>query len=464
MKAILLSLMSNLKAIGLILLLGALFLTKVPSAFAYIVTFPSTDVSFTGEYSPQSLCISETSVRPHTGYYPVAVTFLPSPSWPHLLTEFITQVSGFFPDGEYQLSGYATTTTSCVSAPSGALEVYNFIVSNGYVTNYSTSTRILTTSPTNASTTGYTTVIGASGYINSSDFVNGMELRIRLVNNTLQNGIGGSALDAWNSVFGGFSFPIISSGAFNFSTTTTFDVRGQVNMDIDIEVPNSTFLIGSFLPPDVLVSTSTIFYVDSPTALDIAMASTSDVLIDALITGSTTQSVLQCNPQNFDITICLISLIVPPYSVIQSDFTQLKDGFLSRWPIGYITRAFEIFSSTASSSLVVFSATLPSNLIGVVPSISLDLNGALDTVLNSNASDYGYGSSTSTLYETTSYYWDIIVYIALGFYILRRILGSHVVPDLFRNEDGTYGKGDYVNSRTRIRHKKYNSRTDDLFD
>jgi len=258
-----------------------------------------------------------------------------------------------------------------------------------------------------------------------------MQVRIRLVNNTLQNGIGGSALDAFNAAFGGFDFPLVS-GDNVISTTTVFFPLGQYNWDLKVEVPNKTFLIGSFLPDSVLIATTSLFYVVAPTGLDVAMASTSDVLISSLVTGTTTQSVLRCNPVNFDITVCAISLIVPSSSVVQSDFETFRDDVLRRAPIGYITRFATILLSTGSSSLPVFSATIPNGVIGAGSSLTLDLNHSLDYILNATTSSFNNASATSTdtFYNITSFYWNIVVYLGFLFYILKRVLGKHLIPKL----------------------------------
>jgi len=309
-----------------------------------------------------------------------------------------------------------------------------FIKSGGtWQSGFNPTTRIDTVSPPNASTTGYTTYLNATGYINENDYEEGIILRIRLANNTLQNGIGGSVLDAWNGAFGGFSIPITSAGSFDLGTTTTFDIDGQINIEWSLQVPNTTWLIGSFLSPQILVSSTTMFVVNQMTGLDIAMASTTDILVSALVTGTTTQSVIRCNPANFDITVCLISLIVPPRSVLEQDLTNFKNDVLNRFPIGYITRFLTILGSTATSSLPVFSATIPNALpFGQGQTIELDLNHSLDWILYATTSAYitAEASSTETLYDITSYYWNIMVYMALGFYIIRRIIGSHIIPKI----------------------------------
>lgn len=307
----------------------------------------------------------------------------------------------------------------------------SFSVLDGFIdpSSIDESSRIIVTEPYNEEIVSTTTQIGATIFISDLDYVDGMYFSYNLINNTLQNGIGGSALDAWNSAFNDFSFDLVP-GLNVISTTTTFELNGQVNASWRVYVPNTTFLIGSFLPDNIFLSTTTEFTVTRKTGLDIAMSSSTSVLISSLITGTTTQSIIRCNPVDFDITTCLVSLFIPPQSVLEHDFNQLRDGFLSRWPLGYVTRFITIFSNTASSSLPVLRATVPPGIPGTGSSLVLDLNGVLDPFLNSTIGSFSNvsASSTQTLYEFTSYYWEIIVYLALGLYILRRILGLHLIP------------------------------------
>lgn len=311
--------------------------------------------------------------------------------------------------------------------------VQQFTITGGACTSgcegLSNVTRIIVTDPLNEEYVSTTTLTGARLFVNENDWRSGTYLSMNFTNNTVANGVGGFALEAWNSAFGEIKIPL-NSGLNIVSTSTTFTLNGQVNAVWRIKVPNSTPIIGFFLPDQVLYSTSTVFIVGQRTALDIAMASTSEALITALLTGTTTsQSVIRCNPWDFDIMICLISLIIPPQSVLQNDFEILRDGFLSKWPLGYVTRMIEIFASSTNSQIPVISATIPSGVIGAGASITLDANHALDFILNATTSGFlnSSASSTDTLYEITSYYWELIVYACLGLYILRRILGSHLI-------------------------------------
>jgi len=106
----------------------------------------------------------------------------------------------------------------------------------------------------------------------------------------------------------------------------------------------------------------------------------------------------------------------------------------------------EIFTSSTTSALPVLSATVPSGIVGTGSHIDLDLNHSLDFILNADIGSFSNesASSTKTFYEFTSRYWDIMVYMALAFYILRRILGGHLIPHINPiNEYGGVGDKPY---------------------
>ena len=112
--------------------------------------------------------------------------------------------------------------------------------------------------------------------------------------------------------------------------------------------------------------------------------------------------------------------------------TLSADNLKYRFPIGYITDFVTIVSTSTESSLVVVDATLPSVLPGGGAHIHIDLAHILDPVLNATSTIFNNESapSTQTFYEITSHYWNIVLYLAVVFYIIARIVGSHIVPDL----------------------------------
>lgn len=316
----------------------------------------------------------------------------------------------------YYLHVYTYTSGGGGYVKADSVSLYGFLTTNLEVVLPDTSTRFISVVPVNGTTTATTTVFGASVYINESDYVEDMYLHVNFVNNTLQNGIGGSALDAWDSAFGGFDFPIVSAGLSVFSTTTVFTNIGDTYGYYSVHRPNSTWLIGSLLPPVDVIATSTKFTVVSKTGLDIAMSSTSDALISALLTGTTTIPVLSCNLSGFDLQNCLISLIIPNSQLLQSDYERLRH--LAPW--GYVLRFYDILVGTASSTLPVISYNFASSSpLSAIGTISFDPFGTVietGNILNSAVSDQ---SVSKNVWDIMEYPIRIVIYLMLFFMILH---------------------------------------------
>jgi len=116
---------------------------------------------------------------------------------------------------------------------------------------------------------------------------------------------------------------------------------------------------------------------------------------------------------------------VPDPNAMQGYIQKLKDGFITKFPIGYFYVIYDVLTTTATSSLPVLSATIPNGIVGAGASISLDFNHSLDWILNATTSQFTQsGQSSDTLYEIVEPYWNTFVYIALGFYIITRFVGS----------------------------------------
>jgi len=97
--------------------------------------------------------------------------------------------------------------------------------------------------------------------------------------------------------------------------------------------------------------------------------------------------------------------------------------------LGYLTDAISILATSTVGSLTAIDAYVPSVLPGGGSHIRLDITGAFDSTLNATTSIYknSSASSTQTFYQITSYYWNLLIYIALAIFLLSRILGSHII-------------------------------------
>lgn len=144
---------------------------------------------------------------------------------------------------------------------------------------------------------------------------------------------------------------------------------------------------------------------------------------------------LEVNP-DWDFAQCIRVLVVPDSTAFNILASTLKDSVLNRFPIGYATDFVSIISSTATSSLVLLDFTVPPGIPGTGAHFSFDIANSLDFVLNATTSTFNNSSATSTetLFEITDRYWRILVYIGVGLYILRRIFGSHIIPNTNNKE------------------------------
>lgn len=279
-----------------------------------------------------------------------------------------------------------------------------------------TSTHFVSLIPATGTTTATSTTVGSHVYVSSSDFATGTVLHMTFSNQTISLA-GGSALDAWNSsgLGVGIDLPLVS-GDNTVSTTTVFDTIGDTFGYYSIRKPNSTFLIGSFLPDDILVSSSTEWTVVARTGLDQAMASGTDALVSALLTGTTTQPVLACNFSGFDLQNCLISILIPSQSVLQYDLTR----FENETPFGYVFRTIDILTSTpATSSLPSISYTFAStSALAVVGTVHFDPFATLldSASIVNTPSDQAGGLNVWQIFNPIIY---IIVYFSLFVLIIR---------------------------------------------
>jgi len=213
------------------------------------------------------------------------------------------------------------------------------------------------------------------------------------------------------------------------ATTSDLSEDGQYIWSIWVKKDRGFFgslVIGGQIE---VIATSTVFWVGtSSRPYSNAISQLQERLNDAL--ASTTLNITtNCNPLggSFDISNCLLGILYPGNEVFVEDLALLR----AMPPWGYVFRLYDIMSDTASTSMVIFAATVPNGVPGAGGTITLDLNHSLDFILNSTSTfRTAEASSTRTFYEITSFYWDIIVYLGLAFYVLKRLLGSQLVPTL----------------------------------
>jgi len=129
----------------------------------------------------------------------------------------------------------------------------------------------------------------------------------------------------------------------------------------------------------------------------------------------------------FDPVACVYYLIIPDSTDVSVFFNVFQSTVLSAMPF------VGSFWTTSATSLPTLSATIPSGLPGAGSSISLPLTGKIMGTGSILSTATSTASSTATLYSLTRGYWDTFVYLCLGFYILSRLLSSHIFSKLKRH-------------------------------
>jgi len=305
-----------------------------------------------------------------------------------------------------------------------------------------TSTRFIDVTPVDGDTVSSTTpvTVGSHLYINDSDYNSDQYLSITFQNDTVSN-IGGSALDAWNSAWGtgstgGFAeirIPL-STGDNDVSTTTTNFVRdGRVTATYAIKSPtfwSSLWVVGGLFSGNTVISTTTQFIVGEKTQFDEAIDAGDNGLANGILFGTTTDIIGSsfnadvCTVSNFNLIGCLKGIIVPSPQAFRTMFTEAKDGFLSYFPFGYVTRFYAIVSGTATSTLPTLSLTIPNGF----PSSGSTINLSPWGKLMGEGSYLATATSTQTgvtFYSSFEVYWNRFVYFVFGLGVCLRLLGMN---------------------------------------
>lgn len=311
--------------------------------------------------------------------------------------------------------------------------------------SFNYSTRIISTTPVNEAivATSTTFTIGATGYLNendySSDYAGSSEVYLeqKLSNNAhvscqlvgvgFVDSCGASQADLV------FDYDVPLDGLWSFSTTTEVLSAGKYTLD--------TKLMKSrwYWWDQELAATSTWFIAATSTWFDSLQGEVQDAVSRFGGPASSTARIgTFCSPWSveFSITDCSLAMIIPSSAELSGWAASVKTLILPRFPIGYVADFVSIVSSTSTQPLVALHAVVPPTLPGAGSELTLSLDHVLDLGLNATSGPFlsGEATSTATFYEITSYYWEIVVYVLVALYILRRILGAHLIPH-FKKHD-----------------------------
>ena len=245
-----------------------------------------------------------------------------------------------------------------------------------------TTTRIVSFSPANGATTTSPVDFELQVYVNEDDLSSIIGVRASL-HNIDQNVL---ALGQWFSPSDIYLFEddIETAGLFTFSTTTPI---GDGNYRLEACIERSYFS-GWFSNPFSPINDcqSHQFTVGQATFignLTQTIYGQMDQFYQEIDYGSSTVTYLSstCNPLgDFDIRLCATFLLIPDPQAMASTTKNIRDGILTRFPIGYVTRFVEIISNPATSTLPTFTANI---MIG--PAASTSLTFDIDDTLQGGA-------------------------------------------------------------------------------
>jgi len=268
---------------------------------------------------------------------------------------------------------------------------------------------------------------GVDGYISTADYTDGYNVFLRYTQATGMSLRGNS----WIAEQGEFEWDLSQGGYFDVSTTTSLISSGEYVVIARLRKPMFTLFGHEFFNKTV----DQVYYkFTAATSTDqekkVALLSIVSVLGT---TASTTQGTSGCGSfisGDFDIGDCLYSIFIPETEFVVDKVTDSMDGFLTYFPIGYVTDFFNILATSTQASSLGIEATVPNGIPGSGSHISLALSSStLDYIYDADIGTFVTATEddTRTLYEITYDYWEWIVYILLTLYIIRRVLGSEVI-------------------------------------
>jgi len=153
--------------------------------------------------------------------------------------------------------------------------------------------------------------------------------------------------------------------------------------------------------------------------------------------SSSTASIADCAITDFRFRECLAFTFIPSTRDVSDFGSKISTTILTKFPVGYVWNFYTILLSSSTASLPVIDATVPQGVAGAGAHIRLEINAdTLSYLMNATTSQFNNESapSTATFASIVGYYWNIMVYLAVGSYILTRVMGSHVIGSLWSEE------------------------------
>jgi len=234
-----------------------------------------------------------------------------------------------------------------------------------------------------------------------------------------------------NGEFGqGFeeSLPIETPGDFDVSIEEELTHAGDWQVVATIRKPEYT--IFGFVVPyfyEYLYSQTYTFIAATTTDSDHASAQILFLTTGFTTAASSTEATLYCHVSvDFNIRTCLSWLFIPNNAQMDYVLTSAKDGFLSAYPWGYVSRLVSIAMDSGTSSLPVLTFSTPETVNGTVfpvtNSLEIDLwsifpgsgGSLMDTVTDQDG---------DTFRDVAEPYWESFILFCFALMLIPTILG-----------------------------------------
>lgn len=224
---------------------------------------------------------------------------------------------------------------------------------------------------------------------------------------------------------GGYAIHVKMLGTFLGAVNPIKSILNSINESQDTTLPYAQYCE---------------YTVIQDTALSAIQKSTNNELESILngTTSSSTVSVADCNVlYGFDFGKCMSFAILPSSAQSQAFYDEISYNVLSKFPFGYVWNFYQLLTSSSTVALPLIDAMVPNGVAGAGAHIHLALEPTtLAYIYNATSSQFNNISapSTATLRSQVEYYWDIIIYLSVAMYLIGRILGSHVIGNIWGEE------------------------------
>lgn len=295
-----------------------------------------------------------------------------------------------------------------------------------------TNTRIISVTPQDNTTQATSTsfVFDVEGYINENDFddVYDVTLEWKAKHSQVagcEAGINSTfAICAFPTSTGTYEVRLTDLGTFTVSTTTSLLNIGQYYYTVKVTKPRFSFL-GLELFTDLIVSTSTDFTLATSSKADIVSQESTNALIEFSegIVGNTVDACVIDFSGSFDFQDCMISFFLPDREYIIDTIDNLREDFLVKLPMGYLTRFVEITISTPTSTLPTISYTSSNTSIFNGASFTFDPFETLSSTTGIVSSAVSDSNDPQNVWDIMEYPIYIVVYLTLLFMIVHDVTG-----------------------------------------